>query len=56
MSGNDSRTRAEELFKKISKRANLHGRGFTMMALDDKQTIDLLEAELQKTNSGSMGS
>lgn len=39
---------AEELFKKISKRANLHGHSFTMMALTDKQVIELIAAELRQ--------
>lgn len=43
----DLRTRAENLFGKISKRANLHGQEFTMMSMDDEEAIAAIEQELE---------
>ena len=41
------KTRAQELFDQISKRGNLHGHSFTMMADSDEETVNKIERELE---------
>lgn len=45
--------RARALFQKISKRANLHGHEFTMMAASDDATVELIEHELRETQTST---
>jgi len=42
--------RAKALFQKLSKRANLHGHEYTVMAGSDEAMIELIEHELRETS------